>query len=135
MKKIDVTKRVMHRIVTWERRRVALWVGWFLVGAALLAGGLLLIVWLGTQEVLKRQTLDLLTLFGQDKEIIEEFWRDTLFVVLTELPWEMIVLGVILCGIIGAYLLATAHKRRLIQKKLSQLSQYEHKGAKKGVRV
>ncbi|KKU87924.1 MAG: hypothetical protein UY16_C0016G0016 [Candidatus Gottesmanbacteria bacterium GW2011_GWA2_47_9] len=132
MKQVDVTKRVMDRVVAWERRQTAFWVGWFLVGAAVLAGALLAIVWAGTQEVLRRQTLDMLMLFTQDREIVEEFWQDTVMIVLTELPWEMIALGIFLCGIMGIYLLVTVSKRRLIHSKMSQLAQYEKTHIKKG---
>ncbi len=132
MKQIDVTVPVMHRIVAWERRRVTYWLGRFFVGIAALAGGLLAIVWLGTQEVLRRQTLDLLTLFVEDREIIEEFWQDTVMIIFAELPWEAIVPGIVLCGSIGIYLLVTASKRRMIRKKMLQLSQYEKTHTKKG---
>ena len=71
-------------------------------------------------------------LFTQDREIVEEFWQDTVMIVLTELPWEMIALGIFLCGIMGIYLLVTVSKRRLIHSKMSQLAQYEKTHIKKG---
>ena len=132
MKQINVATPVMDRIVVWERRRVRLWLGGVLVAFTMLAGGLLLVAKIGIQEVLQRQTLDLLTLLAQDPEIIREFWQDTAMIILAELPWERLVLGAVLCGMIGVYLLVTGRKRRLVQDKMSQIAQYNKLHAKKG---
>ncbi len=135
MKNIDVAAPVMRRIVSWERRRISLWVGRFLLGISLLIGGLFIVLWLGTQEVLRRQTLELLAIFWEDPQIIEEFWQDTLNIVIVELPWEMIAWGVLLIGSIGAYFVITAKARRSIQKKKTQLTRYETMRMKKGVQL
>ena len=95
-KNIDITKNVMKRIANFERRK-----GYsFLLEFALVltfvisVSGVLL--YLAGMEIAQQQSLDLLSLFGEDSEIIKEYWRDTLTTFWQELPQEKIILGIIL---------------------------------------
>jgi len=124
MKTIDLSKPVMQRVVAYEKKRTWLWILLFfllLFCAGVLAG---MSLWVATQDVASRQTLDLLSLFGENWEIIAEYWQDTASVVWEELPKETLTLALLGITALVVLIVATRHKRRIIRKKLSTLEKY-----------
>ncbi len=76
----------MEKIVRFEQRRTHVWMRLFRVSVGflfMLSGVFLWQVWLRLSD---RQTLDLLTLLREDREIIQEFWQDSALVFIEELP-------------------------------------------------
>jgi hypothetical protein len=124
MKTKDITPSVMSKVARYERDRIRLFRR-RLAAVLIVIGGILavsvgIVVW----QLYQMQAFDLLTLFAEDRQIIAEFWRDTLVVFWEEIPpvWFW---GAVLCLVsIGGILLLTQRKRAMDKKKLSQLNKY-----------
>ncbi len=127
MKPIDVTKTVMNQVVRFEKRRSFWWLAkFFFVLLVLMSAGIWLLEIAFTQ-IAERHTLELLTLFTQDREIIAQFWQDTLLIMWEELPQrKLIIAGVMIVGIIMIILL-TRPQRMILWKRLRQILQYKNK--------
>lgn len=125
MKPIDVTKPVMDKIVRFEERRTHAWMRLFRVSIGLLftlSGVFIWQVWL---QLYERQTLDLLTLVREDREIIQEFWQDSALVFIEELPQDTLITAGIFLLAIGIIFWVTRRKRKVIRKKLKELAIHE----------
>lgn len=120
-KKINLTGGVMSKIVRLENRRVKLWVGVFLV---ILAGLLLVAMVMGFlvwRAISERGTLDLLSLFLEDREIIGEFWQDTLTTFFEELPQRRILMTALAVGLAAGLILITRKSREVLRRKWEEL--------------
>jgi hypothetical protein len=122
MKRVDLTKSVMDKVTRFEKERSTglLWRSRVYISVLIAAGGY--VAWRVWNQLRESQTLDLLSLFWEDAEIIKEFWQDTVSVFLEELPTETIVMGgVIFVGLIF-YIWFTHKKRRIAKRRLAQLA-------------
>lgn len=121
MKHTDVTKNVMDKIVTYESRRTRVWLGIFL-GVLLGIVALMFIVGKDIYGVLlERHTLDVLELLFQDREIIFEFWQDTLFVIWEEFPKALLYIGLSLGVVLAGIWLATKNRRKIVARRIGEL--------------
>ncbi len=124
MKKIDVTKSVMNQVVGFEKRRSFWWIGKFLFILFVLGALGIWVFWIAATEILQRQTLELLTLFTQDREIIAQFWQDTIMVFFEELPQRKLAVSFLaLLGVV-LFVLLTRKKFMIVWKKIQQLAKY-----------
>lgn len=127
MKRVDVTKSVMENVARYERERSTGWLQRFrviIVALLLLAVFILGRVW---QQLQERGSLDLLSLFWEDAEIIREFWQDTLSIFLEEIPQETLLGAVwILLGIV-MFVWLTRKRRKIIKRRLSELAKRKKK--------
>lgn len=127
MKEIDITNKVMNRVVSFEKRRIAFWIG----RAVLVLGGLLTILgislWLFARQVWEMQVLDLLSLFGEDREIIKEFWQDTVWLIWEELPHRMIYISIFVILILIIFVIFSKSKFGVIKEKMKNLKNYKPK--------
>lgn len=121
MPEIDVSQKVMKRVLSFERRRVALWLGVFSIIFLGLLGWSYFYLSLSWRELVERQTLELLSVFGEDRETFQENARDVLSIIWQELPQDELLAGLSL--IAGLAIILYWQRRRLgtIWKKLSQI--------------
>lgn len=132
MKHKDLTTGVMSKIARFESDRIHTYririrVVLAVLGMATLAS-VVVIMW----ELYSMQAFDLLTLFAEDRQIIEEFWQETLSTFWQFVPpiWFWAVILFLMC--LGGMLVVT-HKRRMVNsKKLSKLTKYI-KSVKEGI--
>ena len=127
MKKTDVTHAVMEKVTRFEENRSRRWIVVFIaiiLGIAALIGAAVLL----TYDVLSKQhTLDLLEIFYEDKEIIAEFWRDAVAVIVEELPKQTIFMGLLLCVLLVTIWAITRRRRKIVQRRLSELAKRRKK--------
>jgi hypothetical protein len=124
MKHKDLTKGVMSKIARYETDRIHTYRIRIRVVLAVLGVATLASLAVTVRDLYSMQAFDLLTLFAEDRQIIEEFWQDTLSTFWQFVPpvWFW---GVILCLLCLGGMLVVTHKRRLMNiKKLSQLTKY-----------
>lgn len=123
-KDFDITKSVMDKIVRFERRRTWLWISRFITAAGILIGVALTFLLFAAKDIGERDTLSLLSLFGEDKEIVQEFWRDTLGIFWEELPQGKLAIGIGL--LIIAVILFVINRRniKLMVKKIKNIAKY-----------
>lgn len=121
MKSIDMTKPVMEKVMRFEKRRSLWWLGrFFLILLVLSAAGLWLL-WVVATQIAQRQTMELLTLFTQDREIIAEFWQDTLTVFWEELPQGKLIIIFLILAVIVLFILLTRRHRMIVWKRIRQI--------------
>lgn len=124
MKTIDLTKPIMDKIIHFEKRRTSLWLKLFISTILMLTTVALIYFWMAARQLQQRQTLELLVLLGEDREVIEEFWQDTLSVFLEEFPRWSFIYGTITIIVIILLFIFTKRKRRIVSRKLQKLANY-----------
>jgi hypothetical protein len=124
MKTIDVSKRVMGKVVRLERGRAKQWVTRFLIAVGALSLSLVTLGYLTVRIISERQGWDLLTLFQQDPEIIAAYWRDTVWIFWEEAPQRIVIGTVAILIVIISVMVLTRRRRNILQKKLHQLDKY-----------
>lgn len=121
MKHTDLTKSVMDRIVTYESHRTRVWIGIFLAVFIFIA---VLMVIIGKEiyaALLERHTLDVLEIVFQDREIIAEFWQDTLFVAWEEFPKVRLYMGLGLGAMLAVIWMVTKKRRKIVARRFGEL--------------
>lgn len=121
MKTIDVTKPVMHQVVRFEKRRSLWWLAKFFCILLVLFFAGAWFLWVAAAKITERRTLELLTLFTQDREVVAQFWQDTLMVIWEELPQKkLITAGIFFAGFI-VFILLTKKRGMIVWKRISQI--------------
>lgn len=121
MKDIDISKSVMHKVALFEKQRIRVWLTGFLSLVALFVLVSGVTIWLAARQIMEQQSLELLTLFGEDPEIIREFWKDTLDIFWTEFPVRLLFVGVAAIIVLIFIFMKTRKNRNILQKKMKQL--------------
>lgn len=127
MQKHDLTKIIMGKVVRFEERRTKLWLGKYIFILLLFIAVLIFLIYISVNIIQKQQTADLLAIFGEDREIIAEFWQDTVTTFWEELPLIWLGLGgLALTGII-IYLRLSGKKIQIIKNKRGELANIREK--------
>jgi len=125
MKKINVTHSVMDNVVTLEKKRVITWKRKFFIilgGLLILLGGLIVLI---GKMILEQKTYELLSLFSEDREIIMEFWQDTIMNFIETLPHPEIELGIVCIILVLIVIISTHRTRKVIKTKEKELRTYK----------
>lgn len=113
----DLVQKSMTKIVSFEKKRSLFWLAKFLSIIACLLALLLVCFWFLTKDLLEKGTLDLLTLFQQDPEIIIDYWKDTLETFFTEIPPDLLfTIFIAFIGFIGFIVLFQSHLRLTLSR-------------------
>lgn len=121
MKNVDISQSVMHKVAVFERQKIRLWLAGFISAIGLIALGLGVSVWYAASQIMEQRSLELLSLFREDPEIIREFWQDTLDVFWEEFPKTALIVIVIAILLVIFMFILTQRNRIIIRKKLKQL--------------
>ena len=124
MKQPDLTSKIMSKVARFESNRIRIFRRRFLTVLLIVAGLLVLTVFVVGWQLYQMQALDVLTLFSEDWQIITEYWQDTLSVFWEQVPLEWFLVGVLSLVNIGGIIFITRKRRAANKKKLSQISQY-----------
>ncbi len=125
-KRLDVTKSVMEKVTRYERERSNGWVLRFRILMGGFLGFMVLVLWRIWQQLQESNSLDLLGLFWEDAEIVQEFWRDTVSIFIQELPQgTLFMAGLVLLSILGVFWL-TRKKRKIVYRRLTELAKKKH---------
>lgn len=124
MKNIDVTIPVMQKVAGFESHRIRVWLVRFGLALFSLAVIIFLASLMALVKIRERGTLDLLTLFTQDREIIAEFWQDTLATFIEELPQRSLVVVALSGAAFVTAIILTQKKRKIIHRIQSELAKY-----------
>lgn len=124
-KSLRISTPVMKRIVTIEKSNLVkiflLFSGVFVtLGTAFTVVTLLFI-----RDVKDLGTLDVLSLFWEDHEIVSDYWREALSTVWLEVPREYMymLIGIIFVTIMVVSI--TARKRKTLRTRAQKLASYE----------
>lgn len=78
--------------------------------------------------VSERRTLDVLEIFREDREVISEYWQDTVLVALMELPMWTITSGIVLLVLLVGIWVKTRRARAVARRRLSELAKRKKSG-------
>lgn len=117
----------MDKVVTYEKHRIVVWLIWFVGLVVFFTIGTLFAFWYFGMEVIKLQTYELLLLFREDWEIIAEYWQDTVNVILVELPYTPLVVGVSLFILLCFFFWTTGGQRHRVAKRMKELELFRKK--------
>ncbi|MBI3397154.1 hypothetical protein HY045_01615 [Candidatus Woesebacteria bacterium] len=120
-----LTDKIMNKVVTFEKKRTrfSLWkILVFLIPLFIVLSGLTVIVFRELQET---QTLDLLSLLGEDREIISDYWQETVQTFLLEIPLKDIVTAVFVIVVILVSLWLLRKKLALLRRRIVELAKYK----------
>ena len=121
----------MDQVVRFEESRTHQWVRRFrtIIGALVVLLGVF--AWRVWTLVSERHTLDLLALFREDREIIVEFWQETVLTFIEELPQRLLGIVLLVIVLILVVFLMTRKRRAVISRKLSELAKQHKSGTNK----
>lgn len=128
----DIGSEVMKSVVKWERRRGWVWFVFFLAALTMLVVIAYYEGFVSGKIIRERRTVDMLELWGEDRETIEIYWRDVVATIWEELPRQELAIGVL--ALSGAILivLVTKNKRKVIGQKTKEMIQYSSRKKLKG---
>lgn len=112
----------MEKVVRFEEKRTKHWIAVFAITVVVLTGCAALFLIRTYAVVSERHTLDVLAIFYEDKEIIAEFWQDTLSVAIEELPQKSLVLGSSAFVLLAYIWIMTRRRRRIVARRMAQLA-------------
>ncbi|MEK7074047.1 MAG: hypothetical protein AAB960_01825 [Patescibacteria group bacterium] len=122
MKRSNITHSVMDKVVRFEEQRTKRWLAVFVITVVVLTGCAALFLFYTYAVVSERHTLDVLAIFYEDREIISEFWQDTLSVAIEELPQKPLVLGSSALVLLTYTWIMTRRRRRIVARRMAQLA-------------
>lgn len=123
---------IMERIIRYERRRTRRWlvVFWLLIIAFV---GWLALSIVSVVEVLRhRQSLQVLSIFTEDWEVIREGWFDAFRSIWTDVPRTGLLLIVAAVSGMAGLLIGSAHQRRIEARKRRSLHDLQPPAASNG---
>lgn len=112
----------MDKVVRFEEQRTRRWLTVFVVLVVFLAVVAAVLLLRTYAVISERHTLDVLEIFYEDREVISEFWQDTLAVAIEELPQKTIVLGSSALVLLGILWIVTKHRRQVVARRLQELA-------------
>lgn len=122
MKYTDITQSVMEKVTAYEERRSKRWLTVFLATVVIITICITVLLYRAYGIMAERHTLDMLEILYQDKEIIAEFWQDTLSVILAEMPQRTVLLGGIFSALLVSIWVITRHRRKIVKRRLAELA-------------
>ena len=125
MKKVDLTKEVMGKVVGFEKSQIKWWLGRFFVILTVLLGVLGFCILIFQQLLTDLRISELVSLWNEDTEIVSEFWQDTIGIIWEEIPHEIIYLVIFILLILIIYIVKSRQKMKIISKKLKYLEKYK----------
>ena len=132
MIKITVHDQLMNKVITFEKRRIAVWFVWFMGLVGILVIGTLTAFWFFGVEVMKRQTLELLLLFREDWEVVAEYLQDTVGVMFAELPDAQLYVGLSFIVLLVVVFWKTGKERHRVINRIKDLAMFRKKDHTKG---
>jgi len=119
-----LTQNIMDKVGRFEKKRITFWLIRFILILLFLTGAFIFVFSTTLRIFDERKIWDLLSLFGEEREIIADFWQDTLFILWEELPRIWLVLWFGILAVIIIFIIANRKKIYIIRKKI----QYFRKG-------
>lgn len=119
-----ITKSVMERVVRYEKKRISAWFLFFFVTVSLLFGAIGFVSFTAYQQLAEQDTLSLLALFQEDREIIQEYWQEVADTFISEIPPVYLLAGGFITVFCIIFFILTGNKRKRMVKKTTELAKY-----------
>lgn len=130
MKHKTVVPNVMDRVVRYEKNRSSMFlqiITGVIIGCIALClfvlGIVISILW-------QQDSFSMLLLFLEDQEIIRAYWSDVISIFLQEIPYEYVILCIVLSILLLLVIVATRKKRTIAKHTLENIAKYQKKSYK-----
>lgn len=120
-KKFDISKKVMKQVAGFEKKRSIRRLIEILSVIIIVLIPSLIFLYLAISDIINQRSLDMLSIFGEDPEIVGQYWKDTLSTFWQELPQEKILIGITFLTFAIILLIIFRKKIRVIFKRLKSL--------------
>lgn len=127
MKNNKLTNKVMKKVVAYEVKKTRTWFFKVILGLLLALVIFLVSFWLSARDLIQSRTLDLLSLFREDFEIIKDYWQDTLITVWEELPRNIIFICDASIVFLIALFIFLKNKLPFMRHRVSSINRYKKK--------
>lgn len=117
----------MDKVARFEERRTKRWILCFLAIILVLGMGFLWAFLRSFVTLSEQQTFAVLELLWEDREIITEFWQETLSTVVIELPRWTLSIGVGVVFLFVSFWISTRHKRTITRRRIAELAKWKKK--------
>lgn len=127
MKTNNLTDQVMKEVVRFEKKRTFWWLikvialAWFLLKIISVMIGIIIL------SIRRTQSLELLSLFKENWEVIVEFWQETLATFWLELPQKEVGEAVVLLVLLVGVGWVVRKNLPIIKKRILALNKYQKK--------
>ncbi len=114
----------MHNVVRFERSRSRTWLRLFYGIVSILCVLFGMFLWISWKTITDLQGWDLLTIFTQDREIISDYWQDTVMTFIAELPLETVFWAVGILIVIVVIVWMTRKRRKIVHYRMRELAKH-----------
>ena len=114
----------MERVVSLEKSRIRRWLTVFFIAVGSILCALCVSLGIIAKSVMEMHSLDMFELFGEDPEIIRDFFWEVIRTFIEELPQSALVIACVSLFLAGAILFTTKGIRSVISRKRKQLEKY-----------
>lgn len=125
MKESELTNKIMMKVVGYEKRRVVSWILTILVGFIVFLAIAAISLWYTAVILGQTKSLELLTLFREDWEVIREFWRETIITFFQELPTDSLIILVVSIILLLVIIIYSFKRWGRLKRKLSSIDQFQ----------
>ncbi len=122
MTTIEITTRVMKKVTALEKHRIRLWLSLFILTVTFFLLLATVFFLLTIQDFQDQDLVSLGQLLFSDPV---GFWEDATALLLLEIPWDFILLGVSFLFALGLTVLMSQRKRRIVHTKQIELQKYK----------
>lgn len=122
-----LTNKIMQKVVRFETRRTFGWLVKVIIIICFLFMVLYTVIGIIILSFRKTQSLELLSLFKENLEVVAEFWQETLAVFWLELPQKEVGEAVVLLVLLVGVGWVVRKKLPLIKKRILALNKYQKK--------
>lgn len=112
----------MDKVVRFEARRTTQWILRFLATVFVLIAVILWALLRSYTTLSQQRTFDVFEILWEDREVVAEFWQETLATVVTELPRWTLTIGVGFVVLFVGYLISTGRKRTIARRRMAELA-------------
>jgi len=114
----------MKQITRFEKSRSSSWLRGFYAGVGVMAILVCVFFWISMQKISDLQGWDLLTIFSQDREIIRDYWQDTVMTFVEELPIESLMAAIGILGVLCLIIFITRKRRKVYEYRMRELAKH-----------
>ncbi len=110
--KFDISQKVMKKVANFEKRRSTSRLFELTLPIIILISIAFVFLYFSIKQIIEFGSLDGFSLFGEDFEIVKDYWRDVFSTFWQEIPHEAIITGLIF--FIVAIILFVIFRKRIL---------------------
>jgi len=123
-KKFDVTKKVMKQVVSFEKKRSLSRLFEIILSLVIILITSFAFLYFALNDIIEQKSLNLLSIFNEDPEIIRQYWKDNISIFWQELPQEKTMIGILFLLFAIILIILFRKKIRVIIRRLKSIRKF-----------